>query len=468
VSDVTSTIANAQHRQIRLRRMRLRCVVGAELGNTWELEQDLVRIGSQAGSHVLLTDDTVSRRHAELVRTRDGVLLRDLESRNGTFVGPIRIKEVFLPPDARFRVGRSELVFSSKDEVLETRPSEEPRFEGLVGQSLAMREVFGVLSRVAPTDLTVLLTGETGTGKELASRALHARSRRVGGPFVVFDCGAAPENLIESELFGHKKGAFTGAVEGRPGVFELAHGGTIFLDEVGELPLELQPKLLRALEQREVRRVGDSRTVSVDVRVVAATNRDLTLEVAAGRFREDLYYRLAVVELRLPPLRERLSDLPLLIDHILRVSPHNRGVRGLSPEVSALLEAWRWPGNIRELSNVIGRALPFCDGELIELSALPAGLRSAQVQPPGAAGGPIPVSTGPANTGPSLSGEALSALPFKDAKDQMVEAFERAYLIDLIDRYDGNVSRAATAAGIDRKSITRLMKKHGITRQTTD
>jgi two-component system response regulator AtoC len=150
------------------------------------------------------------------------------------------------------------------------------------------------------------------------------------------------------------------------------------------------------------------------------------------------------------------------------VSPHNRGVRGLSPEVSALLEAWRWPGNIRELSNVIGRALPFCDGELIELSALPAGLRSAQVQPPGAAGGPIPVSTGPANTGPSLSGEALSALPFKDAKDQMVEAFERAYLIDLIDRYDGNVSRAATAAGIDRKSITRLMKKHGITRQTTD
>ena len=253
------------------------------------MERDVIHIGSNKTADIVLTDPTVSRRHAEIRRGRDGVLLRDLGSMNGTFVGQVRAKEVYLGTDTLFRVGRTELSFTPADEVIDVEPSQADHFENLVGNSVAMREVFGLLERVAPTDLTVLITGETGTGKELASRAVHTRSKRGDGPLVVFDCGAAPENLIESELFGHNRGAFTGAIEARPGVFEMAHGGTIFLDEIGELPLELQPKLLRVLEQREVRRVGANKTKPIDVRVVAATNRNLREEVDRGRFREDLY-----------------------------------------------------------------------------------------------------------------------------------------------------------------------------------
>ena len=238
---------------------------------------------------------------------------------NGTFVGQVRAKEVYLGTDTLFQVGRTDPSFTPADEVIDVEPSQADHFENLVGNSVAMREVFGLLERVAPTDLTVLITGETGTGKEsLASRAVHTRSKRGDGPLVVFDCGAAPENLIESELFGHNRGAFTGAIEARPGVFEMAHGGTIFLDESAGFPLELQPKLLRVLEQREVRRVGANKTKPIDVRVVAATNRNLREEVDRGRFREDLYYRLAVVEMGMPPLRDRNEDLPMLALHLPR------------------------------------------------------------------------------------------------------------------------------------------------------
>ncbi len=453
MSEVTSAIPHAAGRRVVLRRAVLTCTAGPEAGRTWEFEQDVIRIGALASGDVVLSDPTVSRRHAEIVRTREGILLRDLGSTNGTFCGPMRIREVFLGPDTRFRVGRTEFVFTPRDEVVDVQPSAEHHFEGLVGDSLAMREVFSVLDRVAPTDLTVLIAGETGTGKELASRAIHRRSRRAAGPFVVFDCGAVPENLVESELFGHRRGAFTGAVDSRPGVFEQAHGGTIFLDEVGELPLELQPKLLRVLEQREVRRLGDTRTRSVDVRVVAATNVRLREAVEQGRFREDLYYRLAVVEVVLPPLRQRLEDLPSLARHLLARAEHNPGVTRISPEVMAILQSYHWPGNVREFANVIERALPFCEGDTITLDALPESLQGAgrAAPPPGA---PPPAAPGVGN------------LPFKDAKDRIIEAFERQYLRDLLARFDGNVSRAARAADMDRKSITRLMKKHGITRPT--
>ena len=396
----------------------------------------------------------MSRRHAEIVRTSQGVLLRDLGSTNGTFVGPIKVREVFLGPDTTFRVGRTELHYRALDEVVQVAPLNTHRFEGMVGASVALREVFAVLQRVAPTGLTVLITGETGTGKELASRAVHTCSRRSDAPFIVFDCGAAPENLIESALFGHARGAFTGAVESRRGVFEAADGGTIFLDELGELPLELQPKLLRVLEQREVRRLGEHTPRPVDVRVVAATNRDLGADVRDGRFREDLYYRLAVVEVRLPPLRERLADLPMLVSHLLDRAPHNRGVGGLTPEVLAVFEAYGWPGNVRELHNVIERALPFCDRERVTLDALPAALRasaaSRETRVPGAAA---------AAAVPEVQG-----LPFRSAKDRIIEAFEREYLLDLLDRHGGNVSRAARAADMDRKTLTRLMKKHAVGR----
>jgi transcriptional regulator with GAF, ATPase, and Fis domain len=292
----------------------------------------------------------------------------------------------------------------------------------------------------------VLVTGETGTGKELASRALHEHSLRARGPFVVFDCGAAPASLVESELFGHQKGAFTGAVEARAGVFEIADGGTIFLDEIGELPLELQPKLLRVLERREVRRIGANHAKAVDVRIVAATNRRLKDEVAAGRFRQDLYYRLAVVEVTLPPIRERREDLSVLVAHII-----GRAARGhvtLAPAVRDLFASYSWPGNVRELANVLDRALPFCDGETITLDALPDALRAAK----------------PTLTPPQLDVARNGALPFKDAKDEVIDLFERQYVIDLIDRHGGNITRAARTADMDRKSITRLMRKHGLTR----
>ena len=452
MAEVTSAISTINPRRLHIRRARLACTSGDESGQSWLMERDVIHIGSQSGCDVVLSDSTVSRRHAEILRTKDGIILRDLGSTNGTFVGPVRVKEVFLAPDTHFKVGRTEIVFTPIDEIIDVKPSDEASFEGLVGDSVAMREVFGILERVAPTDLTVLICGETGTGKELASRAVHVRSGRRNKPFVVFDCGAAPDNLIESELFGHHRGAFTGAIEARPGVFEQADGGTIFLDEIGELPLDLQPKLLRVLEQREVRRVGGTKTKSVDLRVVAATNRDLRQEVAKGRFREDLYYRLAVVELALPPLRERMEDLLPLAEHLLSRSPHNRLVSHISAEVRAIFESYHWPGNVRELNNVVERAIPFTDGTEIGIDALPDALRSGHTgQYPRTQKIQAPVTI-------------PSELPFKDAKDQLVEAFERKYLLDLIDRHGGNVSKAARAADMDRKSITRLMKKHGITR----
>lgn len=448
VSEVTSTIARVIPRQIHIRKGRLSAVTGADKGRGWEVDSDVVRIGTNLANEVVLQDGTVSRRHAEVVRTPHGVILRDTDSTNGTYVGELRIREVFLTPETRFRVGQTEMVFAPQDEVILITPSEKSRLMDLVGESMAMRQVFSIIERVAPTTLTALITGETGTGKELASRAMHRLSNREQGPFVIFDCGAAPDSLIESELFGHEKGAFTGAVAAREGVFEAADGGTLFLDEIGELPLDLQPKLLRVLEQRELRRVGGSKVRSVDVRIVAATNRDLLKEVQAGRFREDLYYRLAVVELQLPPLRDRIEDLPLLVSHLLsRAQKGGARVRAVEDQVISLFQDWRWPGNVRELANVVERAIPFTDGPIVTLDALPEAFLAGRPRSAGAPGV-----------------QARSDMPFKDAKEKLIEAFERQYLLDLIERHSGNISKAARAADMDRKSIARLMRKHGINR----
>lgn len=448
MSDITSTIAEPYRRQIHIRKGKLTCVSGPDTGRDWKVDSDVVGIGSRDGNEIVLTDTTVSRRHAEVIRTRDGVVLRDSGSTNGTFVGAVRVREVYLTPETRFRVGKTELIFTPEDEVIDITPSDKDKLDQIVGVSVAMREVFSIIERVAPTNLTCLITGETGTGKELASRAMHNLSQRRDGPFRVFDCGAAPDTLIESELFGHEKGSFTGAVQSREGVFEAAHRGTIFLDEIGELPLDLQPKLLRVLEQREVRRVGSGRTRSVDVRVVAATNRNLLEEVRAGRFREDLYYRLAVVELVLPPLRERIEDLPLLVDHLIRRSAEHSHVRGVAAEVLELFASYRWPGNVRELANILERSIPFTDGEVITLEAMPDALLTPRE-----------------NSGSRSSAVSVGAsadMPFKQAKDRLIEAFEKRYLVDLIERHGGNVSKAARAADMDRKSISRLLRKHGI------
>ncbi len=455
MSDITTTLAQPSRRQLHIRKGRLTCTSGPDEGESWLVDHDVLKIGSLKDSQVILNDSSVSRNHAEIRRTPEGVLLADTGSTNGTFVGPIRVKEVFLTPETTFRVGQTELIFTPADEVIEITPSEKNQLDAMVGNATSLREVFSIIERVAPTDLTVLLMGETGTGKELACRALHNLSHRKKGLLRVFDCGAAPSTLIEAELFGHEKGAFTGATQSREGVFEQADGGTLFLDEIGELPLELQPKLLRVLEQREVRRVGSGRIRSVDVRVVAATNRKLRDEVEAGRFREDLYFRLAVVEVELPPLRERLEDLPLLVSHLLKRSSARFGgrvVKGASDDVLALFQAYRWPGNVRELNNVLERAVPFTDDDTISLDALPEALR-------GAGGG---ASAGGTPAKGMVAAASVADLPFKDAKDQLIQAFERQYLVDLIERHGGNVSRAARAADMDRKSITRLLKKHGI------
>jgi DNA-binding NtrC family response regulator len=319
-----------------------------------------------------------------------------------------------------------------------------------------MRELYSVIERIAPTLTTVVIEGETGTGKEVVAQTIHKLSSRAEGPMMVFDCGAVPENLIESELFGHEKGSFTGAIMTRQGLFEMASGGTLFLDELGELPLDLQPKLLRALESREIRRVGSNKPIRVDVRIVAATNRNLEEEVRAGRFRQDLFYRLSVVRLFLPSLRERAEDIPLLVKHFLGEHGYNKKpdggqkVTGVARAAMDLMCAYRWPGNVRELVNTVERAVSFCDGEMIEPGDLPDALRGDAPTATRSAGSvPIPAGAGPDST-------------FKDAKEKWVSSFERDYILTLLKKNKGNISHAAREADIDRKYFRKLMKKYGI------
>ncbi|NOU31767.1 MAG: sigma 54-dependent Fis family transcriptional regulator, partial [Polyangiaceae bacterium] len=324
-------------------------------------------IGKSDEADLVLTDASVSRTHCELRRTREGILVRDLDSTNGTYVDGVRIHEVALRPGAIFRVGDVDIHLQPSTPRIDVMPSESSRFGLAVGGSLAMRTVFGVLEHIAPTDATVLLLGETGTGKEVLARSILAESRRAAKPFVTVDLGGISRALLESELFGHERGAFTGAENTRVGAFERAHGGTIFLDELGELPLDLQPKLLRVLEARTIQRVGGSRVQDIDVRIIAATCRDLEQEVSQGRFREDLFFRVAVVPVRIPPLRERSEDIPLLADTILQALP---GGRPLDDEVYSVLMAQAWRGNVREMRNVLERASHLARGARITLQDL--------------------------------------------------------------------------------------------------
>jgi len=438
-----------QPRELQIRKVRLVIEDGPQKGEEWVLEKDLIRLGTKEDNDLVLQDKTVSRYHAELLRDNQDMLLRDLESTNGTYLDSHRVREVYLKPNTVFRVGATPIRFEPTSEQLQIYPSRHEQMGDLIGRSLKMREIFGVLEKIAPTDVTIIIEGDTGTGKELVARAVHTFSRRAKKPFVVLDCGAVPETLIESELFGHEKGSFTGAVMSRPGVFESADGGTLFLDEIGELPVDLQPKLLRVLEQREVRRVGSNSTRKIDVRVVAATNRHLREQVKAGQFREDLYYRLAVVQITMPALRERPDDILPLVRHFLKRIPSNRNgdgslrVQELSEEVRDRLEVYPWPGNVRELYNVIERACSFAESREITPLDLPDQLRGEL-------------------TGASRGLPIQKNLPFKDAKERIVELFEREYLVELLRRNNFNMSQAAREAQIDRKSIGRLLKKHGI------
>ncbi len=445
-------------------------------------EKDTITIGAMADNDVVLNDDTVSRHHAVIVQEEGGYVIKDLASTNGVFVDDVRVREAFLRPGCVVTLGKTTLRFDAKDEDLAVRPVERDRLGGLLGTAVRMREIFGIIEKIAPTSATVVIEGETGTGKEVVAKAIHALSTRANGPFIVFDCGAVPDNLIESELFGHEKGSFTGAVMSRRGLFEMAQGGTIFLDELGELNLELQPKLLRVLEQREVRRVGSNKPIKVDVRVIAATNRDLEAEVRAGRFREDLFYRLSVVRIFLPPLRERREDIPLLIRHFLANEGFNRKLDGsrrveevTRPAMEALM-AYSWPGNVRELINVLERACSFSETGKIDLDDLPPNVVEGRVRggEPGpaalvvderaeeGAGAMEDTSEEPGGPAPLRIPERSLAKTFKDAKEEWVGAFERDYILHLLTEHKMNISHAARAADIDRKYFRKLMRKHGI------
>jgi len=342
--------------------------------------------------------------------------------------------------------------FLLKQELAERRGA--PR---IIGEDPKLRQVSQQLHRAAGTDTTVLLEGESGTGKELFARALHALSGRSEGPFVAINCAAIPETLLETELFGHEKGAFTGAAARKPGRFELAHRGTLFLDEIGDLPLGLQAKILRALEEKRFERVGGTQSLHVDVRVVAATNRDLGVEVNRGRFREDLYYRLAVARVHVPPLRERKDDLPLLIEHILATTP-NGETASIAQETIDLMMKHDWPGNVRELRNVIERA--------VLLSESPEDEEALRRTPMAAARAEPSITATPSHT--ATSAEAAMTvpvdvgIPFKLAKQNVISEFEKRYISRLLAQHDGNISAAARAAGIDRMSIHKMLHRLGL------
>jgi DNA-binding NtrC family response regulator len=431
----------------------------------YEFEKEEIRIGAMEDNDVVLRDETVSRHHCKIVQDESGYVLVDMASTNGTFIDKVRVREAFLRPGCTLAVGGSQLKFNAREEAVEIVPSRKDHCGDLIGRNAKMREIYSIIEKIAPTATTVVIEGETGTGKEVVAQSIHKLSTRASGPLIVFDCGAVPPNLIESELFGHEKGSFTGAVMTRQGLFEMADGGSLFLDELGELPLELQPKLLRALEQREVRRVGSSKSIKVDVRIIAATNRNLEDEVRGGRFRQDLFYRLSVVRLMLPALRDRGDDIPLLVRHFLKSQSYNRGadgtqrVTGVAPPAMDALTTYRWPGNVRELVNCMERAVSFCDGDTIDVDDLPEHLREAIAHQ-------LPADTGQAAVAaeaPRPPDELISGnVTFKDAKERWVSSFERDYILSLLKRHGGNISHAARDADIDRKYFRKLMKKYEI------
>lgn len=412
-------------------------ISGVDLQKTFAIGRKEVTIGSQPDNHCVLNDPTVSRHHAVIEETGRGYVLRDLGSTNGTYLNEMRIKEAYLEYGSVIGLGNTRLQFVPLEERVEIPPSEEEYFGDVFGRSLEMRRIFTMLKKISPSDITVTIEGETGTGKELVARGIHSASQRARGPFVVIDCGSISRNLMESELFGHEKGAFTGATQTHRGAFEVAHGGTIFIDEIGELGLEMQPKLLRVLEQREVRRVGGNEVFKVDVRVIAATNKDLSSEVQKGRFREDLFYRISVVRIHLPSLRERGEDIPVLAQQFARELSGPYGGGGdmsVSAEALEILRHYHWPGNVRELKNIITRAMAMGNGKVLRLRDFIMPLSPEETQAP-----------------------SLDALVGKT-----LEEIEKAAIAKTLEVHGGNKSAVARVLGIAYSTLYEKIKRYGL------
>ena len=393
-----------------------------------------VSIGASQDNDLRLSDRTVSRYHLEARPAPGGALVRDLGSLNGTYLGSVRIEAAVLPVGTELRVGDTSLVIETATSL---RPAaEEPPVTGLselVAVSPSMRRVVATIEKLAPTMVSVLIEGETGTGKEVIASSLHALSPRSRGPFVIVDCGSLPPTLIASELFGHERGAFTGANRRHIGAFERAAGGTLFLDEVGELPLDVQPALLGVLERRRFRRVGGETDIPTDVRLLSATHRDLRVSANTGRFRSDLYFRIAVSRIVIPPLRERPDDIPALIAHFAEQICGQAHPPGLDESLVSALAAHHWGGNVRELRNFVENAIA---------------LGFDSVSPEGASA--------------AASDLSEAVVPYRAARAQAVSDFERAYLGNLIRAADGNASEAARRAQMDRAYLLSLLKRHGL------
>jgi DNA-binding NtrC family response regulator len=424
--------------------------------DTWfEVGQDPLIVGRNPACQVVVEDGKVSAVHVEFMATEDGVRVRDLGSRNGTYVSDVRIGEATISTPCTLRIGATSIQFEPARPEKVTVPSI-PAFGPLVGQSEVMRQIFDRLSKIAPTDLTLLIGGETGSGKEVAAKALHDASKRADKPFVVVDCGSIPASLAEATLFGHERGAFTGAIDRHNSPFVDAEGGTIFLDELGELPLDVQPKLLRALAERRVKSVGGSTYKPFDVRVIAATRRDLVRQVNQGAFRSDLYFRVAQVKIELPALRSRVEDVPILVRSMLKDLGGEHTYERVSNQQLERLMRYDWPGNVRELRNAVQVAFALSDGGEIDVASHLGALAEGGVPREGMEGG--------GGGGGSLKKAfaAFEGAPFADAKRDVLAEFAKEYFTHLAEESNGNVSEMARRAGMERAHVRTYLKRHRI------
>lgn len=410
------------------------------------LESTPVVVGTGEAATLRLDNDRlVSRLHAQFELRDDGVWVRDLGSRNGTFIENIRVGLGRVPTNASVTLGATKLTVAVSNERRPVWPEE--RFGPLLGKSAKMRDLFLRLSRVATSDAVVLIHGETGTGKELVARALHEHSPRAKRPLVVVDCGAMPANLLESELFGHAKGAFTGASATHLGAVEVADEGTIFLDEIGELPLEMQPKLLRALESRTYRRVGETQYRPIRARFLTATHRDLAAMVNEGTFREDLFFRLNVLPVSIPPLRDRREDIPLIVEALLA----SRQAPPLDVSMEEIM-ARPWPGNVRELRSFVERAITLGTSEALAMADASSSSRSSSSS----------MTSSSSSSGSGGFPPIDVTIPFKDVRDSWLEHLEKNYVKGALDRQGGNITAVAESAGLARSYVHRLIRKHGL------